>query len=337
MTPAESATDRDTRAVPSSMEGAEAMLSGSATARLDFLTVLRVSGRDALPFLQGQLTADLEEVSPATSRLAAWCSPKGRVLAVFRVLADPAAGYRLICERWFLAALLARMRMFILRSHVHIDEAGEAVGIAGVAGTLALPARVHAWAGTAEVDDATELEGLTIVRVPGRHRRFLVAGPSARIASLAPQGTDRGRHASPGAWRLADISAGVVRITAETSDTYLPQMLDLDRIRAVSFDKGCYVGQEIVARTQHLGRIKRRMVVGRAATHLDIGAPILDTANDGSSKVGDVVAVEPHPDGGSVACVVINIAAMHSPALIVGGADGPPIRVSPPDSLELTV
>ena len=311
------------------------MLSRDSISRLDFLTVVQVSGREALPFLQGQLTADVEPVNAVMSRLAAWCSPRGRVLAVFRVLADPAGGYRLICERWFTAALLARMRMFILRSQVRVDDLGETHGIAGITGTRALPAGAREWAATAAIDDAAVHDGLTIVRVPGRLRRFLVTGPRECVASLAPPGGRGGvRHASPGAWRFADVCAGVARITAESSDAYLPQMLNLDRLGAVSFVKGCYVGQEIVARTQHLGRVKRRMVVGRADTDLDTGDTILDPAQDGSPKVGDVVTAEPHPEGGSAACLVLNLSAMGSLALAVGVSDGPPIRISIPGYLD---
>ena len=334
MNPAEPITDRDTQSAPPSIEGAGAMLAGDAVSRLDFLTVLRVSGGDALAYLQGQLTADVGEVGATTSRLAAWCSPKGRVLAMFRLLTDPAGGYRVVCEHWFAATLLARMRMFILRADVRIDDVSDGLGVAGIAGTHALPDRIAAWARTAEVDDAAGFEEIAIARVPGRHRRFLVTAPPARIASIAPpRMTGHVRHASPGAWRLADICAGVARITADTSDTFLPQMLNLDRLRAVSFEKGCYAGQEIVARAQHLGRIKRRAYVGRAAAAAE-GDPIVDTSRDGASKVGDVVAAEPYPGGGSAAFVVLNVASAHSPTLRVGRSDGAPIRISSPDSME---
>ena len=307
------------------------MLAGDAVSRLDFLTVVRVSGADALAYLQGQLTADVGEVDASASRLAAWCSPRGRVLAVFQLLADPAGGYRVVCERWFTAALLARLRMFILRADVRIDDASEELCVAGVGGTRALPSRIAAWARTAEVDDAAGFEEITIARVPGHHRRFLVAGPPAHLASLvSPRLDGTVRHASAGAWRLADICAGVARITAATSDAFLPQMLNLDRLRAVSFEKGCYVGQEIVARAQHLGRIKRRAYVGRTAAAAE-GDPIVDTSGDGASKVGNVVAAEPHPGGGSAAFVVLNVASAYSRALRVDRTDGTPLRISLPD------
>ena len=112
--------------------------------------MLRVSGGDARVYLQGQLTADVGEVGVSASRLAAWCSPKGRVLALFRLFADPAGGYRIICERWVAATLLARLRMFILRSDVRIDDAGDALEVAGVTGVLALPDPLATWARTAE-------------------------------------------------------------------------------------------------------------------------------------------------------------------------------------------
>ena len=311
------------------------MLSGDAVARLGSLAVLRASGADALAFLQGQLTVDVGEVGAAASRLAAWCSPKGRVLATFRLLADPAGdGYLLVCERWFVAKLLARLRMFILRADARIDDVSGEVGVAGVAGTRALPDRAAAWAQTAEVDDAAVFGETVIARVPDRHRRFVVAGPHVSIASTAAPRAGRARRAGDGAWHLADICAGIARVTEDTSDAFVPQMLNLDRLRAVSFEKGCYVGQEIVARAQHLGRIKRRAYVGRTDAPAAAGDPIVDAARNGSPKVGEVAAAQPHPDGGSAACVVVNLESASSPALRVGRSGGAPIRIAPPEYME---
>ena len=338
MSHSEPVTAREPSPALAGLEESDAMPGGEAVARLDFLTVLRVSGDDALPWLQGQLTADVSEVDARTSRLAAWCSPKGRVLAVFRLLADRPDGYRMVCERWFAASLLARLRMFVMRSDVRIDDAGDTFGVAGItgtagtAGTHALPDRIARWAATAEVDDAAGFEDMTIARVPGTHRRFIVTGPAAQVAAVTSCGADgEVRQASPRAWHLADIRAGVARITAPTSDAFLPQMLNLDHLRAVSFEKGCYVGQEIVARAQHLGRVKRRAYVARTAAAAATGDPIVDTGCDGAPKVGEVVSAESSPAGGSIACAVLGTASAHSPALRVGRSDGPPIRVRLPD------
>ena len=311
------------------------MLSGDAVARLGSLAVLRASGADALSFLQGQLTADVGEIGPAVSRLAAWCSPKGRVLAMFRLLADPAGGgYLLVCERWFTGKLLARLRMFILRSHARIDDVSGELGVAGIAGARTLPDRAATWARAASVDDAAVFAGTAIARAPGRHPRFIVVGPHVSIASIAAPREDRVRRAGDDAWHLADVCAGVTRITEDTSDAFVPQMLNLDRLRAVSFEKGCYVGQEIVARAQHLGRIKRRAFVGRTDAAIATGDPIVDAARGEAPKVGEVVAAQPHPDGGSAACVVVNLESASSPALRVGRSGGPPIRISPPGYME---
>ena len=329
-----SETDTDTPAIPRSPDIPVSLPAGDALARLDFLTVLRVSGDDARVYLQGQLTADVGEIGASASRIAAWCSPKGRVLALFRLLADPAGGYRVICERWIAATLLARLRMFVLRSNVRIDDVGDALEVAGVTGVLALPDPLAAWARTAEVDDAAAFEEVTVARVPGYHRRFLVTGAAARMASITrARWADGTRQASAGAWRLADICAGIPRITAKSSDAFLPQMLNLDRLRAVSFEKGCYVGQEIVARAQHLGRVKRRAFVGRTTAAAE-GDPVVDATEHEASKVGVVIAVEPHPDGGSAALVVLEIASARSAALRVGGPDGPAIRISSADFRE---
>ena len=311
------------------------MLTGEAVAQLGSLAVLRVSGSDALSFLQGQLTADVGEVGAAASRLAAWCSSKGRVLATFRLLAAPAGGgYLLVCERWFVAKLLARLRMFILRADARIEEVGGEIGVAGVAGTRALPDRAAAWARTAGVDDAAAFEEAVIARAPGRHRRFIVVGPHVYVASIAAPRGGCVRRAGEGAWRLADICAGVAPIGEDMSAAFIPQVLNLDRLRAVSFEKGCYVGQEIVARTQHLGRIKRRTYIGRTAAAVAAGDPIVDAARGESPKAGEVVAAQPHPDGGNAACVVLDIESAASPALCAGRPGGDPIRISLPDYMD---
>ncbi|MCY4221671.1 MAG: hypothetical protein OXD35_08490 [Thiotrichales bacterium] len=320
-----------------STEGADAIPDRSAIFGLDFLTVLRISGGDALAWLQGQLTADLAEVDASTSRIAAWCSPKGRVLAIFRVLADPGGGYRLVCERWFTAALLARLRMFILRSDVRIDDASDTLRVAGVEGAGALPDRFRTWAETAGVDDAATIGEMVVARVPGHHPRFMMTGPLDRVASIvAAQPTDDAPRTISGAWRFADICAGVARVSEAMSDAFLPQMLNLDRFGGVSFEKGCYVGQEIVARAQHLGRVKRRAWVGWTDMAAE-GDAVVDGAADEAPKVGDIVAAEPHPDNGSVVFVVLNISSAGSPELRVRGPDGPLIGISssadpiPPD------
>ncbi len=329
--------DHDTPTAPTGTGGPGTMMTGDAVSRLDFLTLLRVSGDDAHAFLQGQLTADIDEVDASTSRLAAWCSPRGRVLALFRLFADPLGGYRVVCERWVAATLLARIRMFILRSDVKIDDASTELEVAGIAGARTLPDPFAAWAEAAGVDDAVTYEETTISRVPGRGRRFLLTGTQTRVDSIASARKGGSvRQASAGAWRLADICAGVPRITAKSSDAFLPQMLNLDRFHAVSFEKGCYVGQEIVARAQHLGRVKRRAYVGRTHAAAE-GDPILETAENDARKVGDIVAVEPHPDGDSAALVVLNVDSAESPALRVSRNDGPPIRVSSPEVTESPV
>ena len=336
MNPARPPVTSRTSTVESASEGASAMLAGDAISRLDFLTVLRVSGADAQDYLQGQLTANVDEVGESVSRSAAWCSPRGRVLALFRLFADPSGGFRVVCERWFAASLLARLRMFVLRADVRIDDAVDRLEVIGIAGMRALPNRFAAWAGTAEVDGAASFGDVTIARVPGRSPRFLLTGPPARVETIAPSQllADGAPGTNPGAWRLADICAGVPRISAKSSGAFLPQMLNLDRFGAVSFEKGCYVGQEIVARAQHLGRIKRRAYVGWTTAAAE-GDAIMDTTQDEARKVGDVVTVETHPDGGSVALVVLEVASAGSTALRVGQSDGPSIRISSPDSQEL--
>ena len=156
--------------------------------------------------------------------------------------------------------------------------------------------------------------------------------PSRR--SIQPRVDGGIQYGSSDAWHLSDLCAGIARITARTSGTFLPQMLNLDRLRAVSFEKGCYVGQEIVARTQHLGRIKRRAFIGRSAATIATGDAVLDVSRDGAPRVGDVVSAEPRPGGGSVALVVLDTASAGSATLRVGRSEGSPILISSADAVE---
>ena len=175
---------------------------------------------------------------------AAYSNPQGRVLALIYLLPH-SSGVIGILPRDILAATMERMRKFVLRAKVQIEDAGESLAAAG--GFGALPPgeslyREHDGVGVAAVS-----------RDAGRH--WVVAAPE----KLALQGGSATAMRFEDAWRLADIRAGLPQIYADTSEAFVAQMLNLDLLDGISFTKGCYTGQEIIARTQHLGRIKRRL------------------------------------------------------------------------------
>lgn len=220
----------------------------SQPTRLPHLGVLRFSGVDALSFLQGQISNDTKRLAENSPLLAAYSTPQGRVLALIYLLPH-SSGVAAILPREILAATLERMRKFVLRAKVRIEDAGDSLVVAGAIGGNSTGGD------SSGAQGYSELDGIGTAAVGhDSNRRWVIAAPE-RLG--AADGEAISRFADT--WRLADIRAGLPQIYAATSETFVAQMLNLDVLDGISFTKGCYTGQEIIARTQHLGRIKRRL------------------------------------------------------------------------------
>jgi tRNA-modifying protein YgfZ len=227
-----------------------------ASGRLSHLGILRFSGPDALPFLQGQISNDTNRLADRSSLFAAYSSPQGRVLALIYLLPH-SSGIAAIVPRELLASTMERLKKFVLRSKVKIEDAGGDLVVAGYYGEAALRQL------GLPIPDApgryVEHNGIGIAAVGmkaavGTEHRYWVIGAAADPALAPTAATQIERD-----WRLADIHAGLPQVYSSTSEAFVAQMLNLDLLDGISFTKGCYTGQEIIARTQHLGRIKRRM------------------------------------------------------------------------------
>jgi len=215
--------------------------------RLEHMAVLRFAGPDAIGFLQGQVSNDTAALGAGRPVLCAYSTPQGRVLAILHLLPH-SSGILALLPGDVAAATAERLRKFILRAKVKIEHLGEPWSIAGAdAGALR-------GAGIDMSGDYLETNGIAAARVPSAGaERYWLLGDAASIAGVA------GSRSLEHAWRLADIRAGLPQIHAAASELFVAQMLNLDLIGGISFTKGCYTGQEIIARTQHLGRIKRRL------------------------------------------------------------------------------
>jgi folate-binding protein YgfZ len=210
------------------------MVSAPTLGRLPHLGVLRFTGADALTFLQGQLSNDTQRLADGTALLAAYSSAQGRVVALIYLLPH-SSGVLAILPRDILHPTLERMRKFILRAKVRIEDLSDSWAVAGQFDSQ--PSSHY-----------VERDGVGIAPVGHDSTRSWVICPAdAQTPSIED------------AWRLADIRAGLPQIYAATSEAFVAQMLNLDLLDGISFTKGCYTGQEIIARTQHLGRIKRRL------------------------------------------------------------------------------
>jgi tRNA-modifying protein YgfZ len=275
-------------------------LNGTVVAPLAHLGLIRASGADAEAFLQGQLSNDVRQVGPERAQLSSFNSPKGRMLAVLHVLR---AGDAVLLElpRAILEPVLKRLSLYVLRSQVKLAEATDLVGI-GVAGadTPVVLAAVGLPAPTAPLECAWAGD-LGVVRRLGSVPRYGVVAPAERAADLWQRLKQQAAPVGTLAWKLLDIEAGVPAIYAETQDHFVPQMCNLDALGGISFDKGCYTGQEVVARVHYRGAVKRHMTkVMTLESGLAPGAPF--ALPDGRSA--EVVESAPHPNGGTVALVV---------------------------------
>jgi len=264
--------------------------------RLAHLGVIRFAGPDAVTFLQGQVSNDTRRLAEGRCVLAAYSTPQGRVLAVLNLMPH-SSGVLAVLPRELVAPTVERLRKFVLRAKVKLEDVSEELFVVGALGAEAQGAEAQGaeaqgaeaqgaeaqgagaqgagaqgagadGAGAlsaaglevpAETRDYTERDGIGVARVNHDPNRYWVVGTPAALSERGLAGDVGAGPQIEHDWRLADIRAGLPQVYAATSEMFVAQMLNLDRLDGISFTKGCYTGQEIIARTQHLGRIKRRL------------------------------------------------------------------------------
>jgi len=290
----------------------------SRAAALAQFGLLRVEGADARAFLHAQLTNEIEGLAPDRARYAGWCSPRGRLLATFLVVPS-GAGYFLQLARDLVPVVAKRLSMYVLRSKVKLADAGEAWTQHGLWGAGA-EAQLAALGLTAPSEDlaAAAADGAIAVRVAPQ--RFLLIAPAAatRLEANAPAEE----------WTLAEIRAGRPIIGLATQDQFVPQMVNYERVGGVDFGKGCYPGQEIVARSQYRGQVKRRMVRARSAASMAPGQELYSDDLPGQAS-GTVVNAAPAPGGGSELLAVVPLSALERMAAIRAAPGGEVLELLP--------
>jgi len=262
---------------------------------LPHLGLIAVAGADAATFLQGQLSNDLNAVTETRSQLSAWCNAKGRVLALLRISLH-AGTYYLQLPRDQLEFTLQRLRMYVLRAQVTLTDVSATQIQLGLSGPDAEALLTHTLGVSPPTTDnsvaSTPLEQghVSVLTLPGDQPRFAIIASAAAAQALQQQWATMATPADSDLWSLLDIRAGLPHLHSTTQDLFIPQMLNLDLIGALSFTKGCYPGQEIIARTHHLGAVKRRMYYAYACT-VAIPAPgtALYTPHSGQA-IGQVIA-----------------------------------------------
>ena len=286
---------------------------------LTHLGIIRVEGEDAASFLQGQLTQDFSLLGLSEARLAAYCTPKGRMQASFIGFKRGHADILLICSRDILPAVLKRLSMFVLRAKAKLRDATaefELYGLAGQALDAAAPGLQAPWS-RVDVGNACVV-------------RLYPADGQPRALWVAPAGepAPAGAVLDPQLWRWGEVRSGIADITAPVVEAFVPQMLNYESVGGVNFKKGCYPGQEVVARSQFRGTLKRRAYLAHADSPLQAGQEIFHEP-DASQPCGLVAQAAGAPGGGWDAVVSIQISAAGSGRLNAGAPHGPPLALQP--------
>lgn len=274
---------------------------GTVLAPLTHLGVIRVSGEDAKDFLHNQLTSDINHLDVAAAQHSAWCSAKGRMVASFLIWRD-GGDYLLGLSADLVPAIAKRLQMYVLRAKVRVVDASNEIAVFGLAGAAAALALGEVGLPVPEPMKCGSFGGGSVVRI--EENRFLVAVKGHVAAGIWQQLAARACVVGSTAWQWLDIQAGLPRVTEATREQFVPQMANFERIGGVSFHKGCYPGQEIVARTQYLGKVKRHLYRLAGTAAMQAGDELF---SDGvpDQACGMVVSGTPSPAGGHEALAVL--------------------------------
>lgn len=284
----------------------------SGIAPLSHWGLIRARGADAVSFLHGQLTNDVANLPPGSYRLAGFCSAKGRLQASFLIWKSAEDELMLACARSVLPATLKRLSMFVLRARCKLSDASGELGLYG-----ALGAAAGELLGDSAVGSTRTTATGTVLHLPAVDGvpRAIVAVDLARAPAVT---------LPVDLWRLFEVRSGVAMVEAETAEQFVPQMLNYEIVGAVDFQKGCYPGQEVVARSQYRGTIKRRMFLFQSSVPASSGQEVFHDA-DPSQPAGMVVNAAAY-EGGFWALVEVKLAALERGTLQLGMPEGPALR-----------
>ncbi|MCY0388118.1 folate-binding protein [Robbsia sp. Bb-Pol-6] len=328
---------------PDAVSTAAAIAPRGAYALLDQFGILDATGPDAADFLHKQLTNEVAHLGPDAAALGGLCSPKGRLIASFlywreTVAAQPDAPagserVRLVLAADIREAIQKRLSMFVLRAKVALGDATPTLALLGLTArtddAAALLSTLGAHFGTVPETVRERREGAvgTLIRLPDAagYLRFLWALPRPACDALRPALDETLAPMSAAHWDWLDVQSGEPRITAATQDRFVPQMVNFEAIGGVNFRKGCYPGQEIVARSQYRGTVKRRATLGHAAA-AQAGDEVFD-AGDPLQPCGHVVNAAPAPGGGVDCLVELKLSLLADASVHVGSVAGPRLTV----------
>ncbi len=291
---------------------------------LDHLTCIEVGGDDAQSFLQGQFTNDINEVSPAHGQLSSYCTPKGRMLAIFNVC-QWQDNFLLILPADIAETTIKRLQMFVLRSKVEINTQSSISTIIGISGNAPESLLGGLNLNTPDNDyDVSCNKHSLCMKIPGVSSRYLLAGDETFTTHINDQDFSNAKIYPPSYWQWLNIMSGIPAITKVTQESFVPQMANMELINGVSFSKGCYPGQEVVARLHYLGTASRRMYRFESANDKSINAgdDIYMSDNGSNQSIGTVVSAV-QEDGNKISgLAVLRVEAAQQNQLSIGSPTG---------------
>jgi len=296
---------------------------GEVMADLSHLGLLELNGDDTQTFLQGQITNDVKLLNGSNSEYAGYCTAKGRLLATMLLWKQEQTHY-IQLDGVIAPAVMKRLSMYVLRSKVKISDASQRLVRFGLSGNKAETALSATFPAIPSQPHQLVAHGDTILlRLPGVSPRFEVVVPAEAASNLWKQLSQTFKPVGANVWDWLEIQAGVPQVTAATQEEFVPQMLNLDLLGGISLTKGCYTGQEIVARTHYLGKVKRRTHFAHVPAAVEAGQKVfgIDTAE----PVGLVVNAAPAPQGGFDLLAEIRLESV----------DAGPLRLEDGTALEL--
>ena len=292
---------------------------GPVLTSLTHQALLKVSGSEAQTFLQAQLTSDIKDVSENKAQLSSYCDPKGNVLAIFMVFKYQGDFY-LSFDASLAESIQKRLQMFILRSDVQLENVSNSLIQIGFAGEFAdldiqrrLDTKVKA-VFEADMSKDETMQNVLIVKVPGPYHKYALFGPAEQMITVWQNLRVNCDLTNNYDWQLLDIAAAVPNITAENSGQFTAQFLNLDKFDAINFKKGCFPGQEIIARIHYRGKITKRMLRIRLEEEVNLQAgdtlKLLDP--QGKTHKLDVINCRPAIFGGSLCNAIGTLKSLDS-------------------------
>jgi folate-binding protein YgfZ len=307
-----------------------AELTSGFVAPIDDLGLIAVSGDDAATFLHSQLSNDVSHLAPGQARLAAYCSPKGRLQASF-LMWRSAESVFLQLPAEIQPALQKRLSMFVMRAKAKLAAVEGAI-VLGFGGFGAEPALRAIFGDMPRTPYSTiDTPSGTLIRLADAFGfpRYMWVTTMETVELALPELAGVLALGNGDAWRLSEIHAGVPQITLKTQEQFVPQMINFELLGGVDFKKGCYPGQEIVARSQYLGKLKRRTVIATIAGASAAAGDEVFSSADPEQPCGMVVNAAPNGAGGVDVLVEIKLAALDAGDVQLGAASGPALAFLP--------